>query len=24
MYDMVFYADDIIVERVKEFYEQHN
>ena len=24
MYDIVFAADDIIVERVKEFYEQHN
>jgi hypothetical protein len=24
MYDMVFYGNDIIVERVKEFYEQHN
>lgn len=24
MYDMVFYADDIIVERVKEFYDKHN
>jgi len=24
MYDMVFHASDIIVERVKEFYEQYN
>lgn len=24
MYDMVFYADDIIIERVKEFYDKHN
>lgn len=24
MYDMVFTVDDIMVERVKEFYEQHN